>query len=119
MAVYDDVEVLEKIRIYDHGVDVPPYTDSFADFQCSYRYGDIVTPHIPFVEPLRAECTHFAESILNDTEPRSSGLVGLRIVKILEAATRSLQASGESVVIEPAVVPVPTISTLPDQQIVA
>ncbi|MFN8451196.1 MAG: Gfo/Idh/MocA family oxidoreductase [Anaerolineae bacterium] len=99
MAVYDDVENLEKIKIYDRGVDTPPYTDSFADFQCSYRYGDIVTPHIQFVEPLRAECLHFAESVINHTEPRSSGTVGLRIVNVLEAATHSLEQDSAVVVV--------------------
>lgn len=101
MAVYDDVETLEKIKIYDRGVDRPPYTDSYADFHCSYRYGDIVTPHIQLVEPLRAECLHFAESIINKTPPRSDGTVGLRIVRILEAASRSLDENGAVIGIEP------------------
>lgn len=101
MAVYDDVENLEKIRVYDKGVDVPPYTDTFAEFQCSYRYGDIVTPHIHFTEPLKVECEHFADSVMNRTTPKSSGLVGLRIVKVLEAAQHSLDHDGGSVSITP------------------
>ena len=101
MAVYDDVETLEKIKIYDKGVDAPPYTNSFGEFQCSYRYGDIITPHIHFVEPLRAETEHFANSILNGTTPRSSGTVGLRIVKVLEAASQSLAEDGRSIAITP------------------
>lgn len=101
MAVYDDIENLEKIKIYDRGVDAPPYTDTYADFHCSYRYGDIVTPHIPFVEPLRAEVVHFAESIMNGTTPRSDGNVGLRIVRILEAASQSLAEDGVKVVLNP------------------
>src|SRR5260221_200038 len=67
MAVYDDLENLEKIKIYDKGVDVPPHTDTFSDFQCGYRYGDVVTPYIKFGEPLRAECQHFVDSIANST----------------------------------------------------
>lgn len=101
MAVYDDIENLEKIKIYDRGVDAPPYTDTYADFHCSYRYGDIVTPHIQFVEPLRAEIVHFAESIMNGTTPRSDGNVGLRIVRILEAASQSLAEDGVKVVLNP------------------
>jgi predicted dehydrogenase len=101
MAVYDDVEMLEKIRIYDKGVDAPPYTDSFQEFQCSYRYGNIVTPHIHFVEPLRVEVEHFADCVMGHKEPRSSGTVGLRIVKVLEAAQQSLDSSGQSVEITP------------------
>lgn len=91
MVIYDDVETLEKIRIYDKGVEALPYTDTFGEFQCSYRYGDIVIPHIRFTEPLRQECQHFLDSIRNGTEPRSSGRVGLQVVKILEVADRSLQ----------------------------
>jgi len=101
MAVYDDVENLEKIRVYDKGVDVPPYTDTFVEFQCSYRYGDIVTPHIQFVEPLKVECEHFADSVINKTTPRSNGQVGLRIVKVLEAAQQSLDSEGAPVAISP------------------
>jgi predicted dehydrogenase len=94
MAVYDDVEPLEKIRIYDKGVEAPPYTDTFGDFQCSYRYGDVVIPHIRFAEPLRLECQHFLECIANGQEPQSCGRVGLRVVKVLEMAERSLRNGG-------------------------
>lgn len=94
MAVYDDVEPLEKIRIYDKGVEKPPYTDTFGDFQLSYRYGDVVLPYIQVTEPLRIECQHFIESILNHTRPQSDGMDGLKVVKVLEAAQRSLQNGG-------------------------
>jgi predicted dehydrogenase len=94
MVVYDDVESLEKIRIYDKGVEVLPYTDTYGDFQCSYRYGDVVIPNIKFAEPLRQECTHFIDSIINQTEPRSSGRVGLNVVRLLEAAENSLHNNG-------------------------
>jgi len=102
MAVYDDVEPLEKIRIYDKGVQAPPYTDTFGDFQCSYRYGDVVIPHIHFVEPLRLECQHFLECIASGQEPQSCGRVGLRVVKVLEMAERSLRNGGmqESIFVE-------------------
>lgn len=105
MAVYDDIENLEKIRVYDKGVDVPPYTETYGDFQCSYRYGSIVTPHIQFTEPLRVECEHFANSVINKTTPRSSGTVGLRIVKVLEAAQQSLDADGTPVPVTPSYAP--------------
>jgi predicted dehydrogenase len=93
MLVYDDVEPLEKIRIYDKGVDKLPYTESFGDFQLSYRYGDITIPHINFTEPLRNECQHFVESIIHGTQPQSSGYVGLQVVKILEMAEQSLNGA--------------------------
>lgn len=94
MVVYDDVESLEKIKIYDKGVETPPYTNTFGDFQCSYRYGDVVIPNIRFMEPLRLECQHFLECVVNRTEPQSSGRVGLKVVKVLEMAEQSLQNGG-------------------------
>ncbi len=94
MVVYDDVESLEKIRVYDKGVEVPPRTNSFGDFQCSYRYGDIVVPYLNFEEPLRLECCHFIECIENHARPLTDGWDGLKVVRILEAAERSLQNGG-------------------------
>jgi predicted dehydrogenase len=64
MAVLNDVENEQKIRIYDKGVDAPAYTDGFGEFQCSYRSGDIVIPKIRFVEPLRQECQVFIDKCL-------------------------------------------------------
>ena len=95
MLVYDDLEPLEKIKIYDKGVDTPPYTDSYDDFQYSYRYGDIVIPYIQFTEPLRIECQDFLDSISDETRsPQSSGRVGLNTLRVLEAAQRSLDNYG-------------------------
>ena len=97
MLVYDDVESLEKIKIYDKGVETPPYTDTFGDFQCSYRYGDVTIPHIRFTEPLRIESQHFIDCILNRCEePLTSGRDGLKVVKILETAQQSLENGGDN-----------------------
>lgn len=91
MAVYNDIESENKIKIYDKGVNPPAYTNgSFGDFQCSYHSGDITIPNIRFSEPLRQECQHFIDSIVNHTEPRSSGRDGLQVIKILEAAQHSM-----------------------------
>ena len=90
MVVYNDIESLEKIKIYDKGVEAPEYTNTFGDFQCSYRYGDIKIPNIRFVEPLRQECQHFLDCIANSDVPSCSGESGLRVVKVLEAAQKSL-----------------------------
>jgi predicted dehydrogenase len=94
MVVYDDVENLEKIKIYDKGVDTPPYTETYGDFQLSYRSGDVISPNIRFSEPLRVECEHFIESIQNGTTPQSDGRVGLKVIRVLEAAERSLYYCG-------------------------
>ncbi|MHA2428728.1 MAG: Gfo/Idh/MocA family oxidoreductase [Candidatus Hermodarchaeia archaeon] len=95
MLVYDDLEPLEKIKIYDKGVETPPYTDTYDDFQYSYRYGDIVIPYIQFTEPLRIECQDFLDSIEDENRsPQSSGQVGVNVLKVLEAAQRSLDNYG-------------------------
>ncbi len=95
MVVYNDVESLEKLRVYDKGVEKPPYTNTFGDFQLSYRYGDVVIPNIRLSEPLQKECQHFIDCINNHTEPQSSGPNGLKVVKIIEAAQRSLSENGK------------------------
>ncbi len=100
MVVYDDVETNEKIKIYDKGVVAPAYTSTYGDFQCSYRYGDILIPNIRFVEPLKLECQHFLESIQKHSRPRSCGQVGLEVVKILEAAQLSLMNDSQQEAIE-------------------
>lgn len=94
MLVYDDISPNEKIRIYDKGVDVPPYYDTFAEFQFAYRYGDIYTPRLNEHEPLRRECEHFLECLKEGKTPRSNGYNGLMVVSILEAANKSLMHHG-------------------------
>jgi predicted dehydrogenase len=94
MVVYNDVESLEKIRIYDKGVEKPPYTNTFGDFQFSYRYGDVIIPNIRFTEPLQKECQHFLDCIDNHSVPQTDGLNGLKVVKIIEAAQRSISDNG-------------------------
>jgi predicted dehydrogenase len=94
MVVYDDVEATEKVKIYDKGVEAPPYSDTLEEFRLSYRYGDITTPAIQDVEPLEVECKHFLDCIRHQRVPRSDGNVGLQVVRILEAAQRSLQNGG-------------------------
>lgn len=94
MLVYDDISQNEKIKIYDKGINAPPYYDSYAEFHFSYRYGDIYTPRINENEPLRKECEHFIECIRRNSKPRSDGYSGLRVVTILEAANKSLRNGG-------------------------
>jgi len=94
MVVYNDIAASEKIKIYDKGVDKPQYTNSYGEFQCSYRYGDIMIPNVRFPEPLRQECQHYLECIQNHCEPVSSGQDGLQVIKVLEAAELSLSRNG-------------------------
>jgi predicted dehydrogenase len=100
MAVYNDIESLEKIKLYDKGVETPEYTNNFGEFHVSYRYGDILIPNIRFVEPLKVECQHFLDCIQNHTKPCSCGEDGLHVVKILEAAQKSLFNSGHKEMLE-------------------
>jgi predicted dehydrogenase len=104
MAVYDDVDPAEKIKIYDKGVDLPPYTDTFEEFKLSYRYGDVLIPHIADAEPLRLECKDFVRSVAEGTTPECTGESGVKVIRILEAASRSLGNGGghEAVMLEAA-----------------
>lgn len=97
MIVYDDLQPLEKIRVYDVRVDRPPHYDTFAEFHYSYHYGDSYIPHIQQEEPLKTECQHFIDCIENGMEPITSGRSGLELVTILEAASASLKANGAPV----------------------
>lgn len=91
MVVYNDIDNDAKIKIYDKGVDLDPEDiTGFGEFHCNYRTGDITIPNIRFSEPLRQECQHFLDCIVNHTEPCSSGREGLEVIKILEAAQYSL-----------------------------
>jgi predicted dehydrogenase len=97
MIVYDDLQTHEKIRIYDVRVECPPHYDSFAEFHYSYHYGDSYIPHLQQEEPLKAECQHFLDCIENGIKPLTSGHEGLELVRILEAASKSLKDGGAPV----------------------
>jgi predicted dehydrogenase len=99
MAVFDDMEPTEMIRIYDKGVENNAKYDSFGE-SLSLRFGDVRIPYIKMVEPLRVECRHFIDCISNGKQPRSDVLDGLRIVKILQAAQESLSKGGTPVRLE-------------------
>jgi predicted dehydrogenase len=102
MVVCNDLAESEKIRIYDKGVDRPYETDQFSDFHLAYRYGDVTIPYVPFQEPLRLQCEHFVDCITTGARPQSDGSVGAKVVRILEAADRSLLNGGRREVIESA-----------------
>jgi predicted dehydrogenase len=97
MIVYDDIETLEKVKIFDARVDRPPHYDTFAEFHYSYHYGDIYVPYIKQEEPLKIECQHFLDCILQGKKPLTSGEHGLRLVQILEASTESIRRHGSVV----------------------
>ena len=92
MAVFDDMEATEMLKIYDKGV----LNAHFAPFgeAMSLRFGDINIPHIKMTEPLKLECQHFLDCIKDNRTPKSDGHDGLRVVKVLQAAQESLDKSG-------------------------
>ena len=96
MVVCNDLQDVEKIRIYDKGVDRPYETDQFSDFHLAYRYGGVSIPYIPVQEPLRVQSEHFISCIKTGARPNSDGSIGLKVVQILEAVDRSLHDSGMS-----------------------
>lgn len=97
MLLYDDLEPIEKIKIYDKRVEIPPHYDTFAEFHYAYHYGDMYSPYVKQIEPLKQECQHFLDCIRSGDEPESSGLKGLRVVQVLEAASRSLRSGGREI----------------------
>jgi len=97
MIVYDDLAPLEKIRVFDTRVERPPHYDTFGEFQYAYHYGDMYAPYIKQEEPLKTECQHFLDCILNGTMPLSCGTRGTELVRILEASSKSLQLGGAPV----------------------
>jgi len=96
MVEFDDVHPVEKIRIYDKGVDRPPTFTEYAQF-LSIRNGDIHIPQVPMAEPLERECLHFIECVRDGKRPLTDGHSALRVVRVLEAAQKSLESDGAPV----------------------
>jgi predicted dehydrogenase len=97
MLVYNDLEPIEKIKIYDKRVEKPPHYDTFADFHYSYHYGDMYSPYLKQFEPLKEECQHFLDCIKTQGKSLSCGLEGLKVIQILTAASESLKQNGAAV----------------------
>ncbi len=94
MVVYNDVSAEEKLRIYDKGVIKTTSSGDYADFQLSYHYGGVNIPAVASGEPLKLELLHFIQCIHQGTTPRSDGRSGLSVIKVLEAADKSLKNGG-------------------------
>jgi len=99
MAVFDDLENTEKLRIYDKGAQFSTDYDTFAEY-IGLRFGDITIPFVKTGEPLREECRHFLDCIQDGRTPRSDGQDGLRVVRVLDAAQRSLKSDGAPTPVE-------------------
>jgi predicted dehydrogenase len=103
MIVYDDLDPSEKIKVYDKGITVNGNGNSDQAHQLliGYRTGDMWAPQLPLTEGLRVEATHFLDCIRNNQKPLSDGLAGLRVLRILEAASDSLKHGGRPVELTP------------------
>jgi predicted dehydrogenase len=100
MIVYDDLEPSEKVKIYDKGITVngdPGGGDKRYQMLVGYRAGDMWAPHLDLTEALSLELRQFVACVEAQTTPLTDGHAGLRVVRILEAATRSLAERGRVV----------------------
>ncbi len=96
MAVIDDQEPSEKVRVYDKGVNWTGQYQSYGE-ALTLRVGDINVPNISMAEPLRVECQSYLDAVESGKPPKSDGDDGVRVVRVLEAASRSLAANGAPV----------------------
>ena len=93
MLLWNDLEADEKIKIYDKGVDITT-RQGLYNLLVNYRSGDMWSPQLEQIEALQHELAYFIECINDDKAPHNDGAAGLRIVKMLEAATESLNKRG-------------------------
>lgn len=96
MVVFDDMQASEKIKIFDKGVNVKSDYSSYTDL-LSLREGDILIPQIKMEEPLVVECRHFLDCIARNEPCHSAGDDGLKVVRVLDAASQSLKLGGKPV----------------------
>ena len=96
MLVWNDLEADEKLKVYDKGVDVKSQ-EGVYNLLVSYRSGDMWAPHVEQVEALHLELSYFADCIRKNEKPFNDGCAGLKVVRILEAASESLSKRGELV----------------------
>ena len=92
MAVFDDTENTEKLRIYDNHAEMP-LARSYGE-AIQVRFGDILIPRIDNSEPLKLECQHFIDCVRDRKTPVSDARDGLRVIRIIEAAQRSMEQDG-------------------------
>ena len=97
MIVYDDLEPSEKVKVYDSGITVNSDAESAYRVLVGYRTGDVWSPQLDVTEALRTEVLHFIGCIEEGERPITDGEAGLRVVRMLEAATESVAKRGQLV----------------------
>ena len=93
MVVWNDLDADEKVKIYDKGVNIST-REGVYELLVSYRSGDMWSPQLEQAEALRHELAYFVECISSGQQPFNNGQAGLRVVKMLEAASESLNKRG-------------------------
>jgi len=86
MAVWDDVEPVHKLRLYDRGMERAPYYDDFGQWQVAYRYGEERIVPITFREPLALQAEEFLAAIREGREPATGAAEGVAVVRTLAQA---------------------------------
>jgi predicted dehydrogenase len=99
MITYDDLEPSEKIKVYDKGVSFTDDPQKIHEMRVGYRTGDMWAPRLAVTEALGIEGAHFVDCIEQQKVPRTDGLLGLRVVELIEAANKSMRRKGETVYI--------------------
>jgi predicted dehydrogenase len=99
MVMFDDLEASEKIKVYDRGISVNSSQEKKYQMLIGYRAGDMWAPQLAIREALQAETAHFVDCIANQKTPVTDGAAGLRVVRLLEAATQSMKSQGSLVAI--------------------
>ena len=97
MIVYDHLEPSEKVKVYDKGITINESPESIYQMLIGYRTGDMWAPQLDMTEALRKEALHFIRCIKEGERPITDGEAGLRVVRILEAATQSIAERGRLV----------------------
>jgi predicted dehydrogenase len=97
MIVCNDLEPIEKVKVYDSGIELSEDPDSTRRMRIGYRIGSMWAPPVDDTEALRTEALHFVDCISNGTRPMTDGHAGLRVIRILEAATKSIAQQGRPV----------------------
>jgi predicted dehydrogenase len=96
MVVYDDMENMEKIKVYDSGIDIKS-TEKIHEALVQYRIGDMYSPKVTQVEALALAARECLDAIKENRQPKTNGYDGLEVVKILEASDRSIRNMGQLV----------------------
>lgn len=97
MIVYDDLEPDQKIKIYDRGLDITAAPCDKAGLRFGYRLGDMLAPMLSRAEALKTALDHFIDCVASGATPKTDGHCGLRVVRLLEAASRSARDEGRPV----------------------